>query len=276
MKEIQKSGSRNIDYERLIEDNVLCLEMVGFDSSELAEIFMIVKGSLVGRSVVGTGKKGMIDEKDKLVIFLSYVRQSMTSRSLALEFGFKKAYLSTLIPNIQQRLENFVENIMAEIINNYATNRVHFESFPNCFLATDCSLINHPPPGKLASYDEQKNYFSAKHGRYGYKVLAMISAQGFCIYSSPLFKGSIHDIEMLREVEKDVKKVWIEGTDIMSDSAFIGNLPFSMIVPFKQPIHGVLSREHDEFNLTVARERVLIENFFGRLKVKWPIIEKTA
>ena len=276
VKSNPKKGSRNIQYEELLKDDEFCMEIAGFLPTEFDELFNNVKIFLVGRSVVGTGRKSTIDEQDMLVILLCYLHRSMTNRSLSLEFGFKKAYLSTLIPNLLERLEFFAENVMRGVLEQYLTNRKEFESFPNCLIATDCTLINHPPPGKLASFDEQKNYFSPKHGRYGYKFMAFVSADGFCVYASPLFKGSVHDVDILREDEQNVKKIWVEGTSVLGDTGFVGQVPIPMILPFKQPINGVLTRQQDEFNLTVARERVLIENFFGRLKVKWPAIEKAV
>ena len=43
------------------------------------------------------------------------------------------------------------------------------------------------------------------------------------------------------------------------------------VIPKKKPARGVLSRDDEEFNKKLSSDRIIVENFFGRLGMLWTV-----
>ena len=44
------------------------------------------------------------------------------------------------------------------------------------------------------------------------------------------------------------------------------------ILPFKKPANGVLSVEQENFNRSLSSDRIIVENFFGRMMNLWNVM----
>ena len=80
------------------------------------------------------------------------------------------------------------------------------------------------------------------------------------------------DIILDEKTLQKIKKI-IGAKKILGDKGFQGlqNFMTNAILPFKKPKNRSLSLLQYEFNLKISKERILIENFFGRLKVLWTL-----
>jgi len=64
---------------------------------------------------------------------------------------------------------------------------------------------------------------------------------------------------------------------ILGDKGFAGlQQHINALIPIKQTSTRILSLAEKELNLNIAKTRVLVENFFGRLKVVWSVFAGNA
>ena len=138
------------------------------------------------------------------------------------------------------------------------------------------------PSGNMS---EGKVYFSVKHKLYGYKVEVSVLPSGLAIGCTKHYPGSISDLEIFRNNsgfhEEASKKVVVDQSyddnglheihrmdywGILADKGYQGaSEDFRVIHPIKNPPRGVLSTEDQEFNRKVSSDRIIVENYFGRM-----------
>ena len=44
------------------------------------------------------------------------------------------------------------------------------------------------------------------------------------------------------------------------------------VIPYKKPAHGVLNASQETFNKTLSAQRIIVENYFGRMLSLWNIM----
>ena len=104
-----------------------------------------------------------------------------------------------------------------------------------------------------------------------------MSADGKAVCASLLIPGRRHDAYLFRNsgLSKFMKKTkrtpgrkQITHPALLADSGYVGldEVYYELIVCKKNPPMGELSREDEETNSKLHSDRVLVENFFGRLK----------
>ena len=152
------------------------------------------------------------------------------------------------------------------------TGSIYLETIETeCPVAIDVSFVEKAPPAKL-SFEEKKDFWSAKHKAYGYKILCAVDRGGRCVFASNLFPGSVHDLEIARD-EKTLpslkKLIELHGGKLLADKGFIGlDASVATVTPTRQN-----QDEIEGLNLEIASQRVIIENFFGRMKHLFLILD---
>ncbi|ETV68600.1 hypothetical protein H257_15413 [Aphanomyces astaci] len=137
-------------------------------------------------------------------------------------------------------------------------------------------------PGRFA---EPKHYFSGKHHLYGYKIEAAVSPDGRCVAMSTADPGSLHDLTImnsrkhvhLANLGKSASESLVPDHGeqaalhrgswaCLVDMGYIG-ISHSLrgIHPKRRPAHGSLDASDLERNANVSSDRVIVENFFGRV-----------
>ena len=78
----------------------------------------------------------------------------------------------------------------------------------------------------------------------------------------------------MKKVRRDSGKTEISHPALLADSDYMGldNVYHELIVCKKRPPHGELSQKDLETNSELHSDRVLVENFFGRLKTTFGIL----
>jgi hypothetical protein len=141
-------------------------------------------------------------------------------------------------------------------------------------------------------YSEAKVYFDGKNWIYGYKseVAVSTAAPHYCLFTSPHYPGSAHDYEIHKKEfrtyaeylqmtpEEAVQCGLGHGVHywkIMADKGYIGNPndthPLERVCPHK----GRLTEPQRAWNGLFARERVVVEQYLGRLSRLWEVLNTT-
>lgn len=155
-----------------------------------------------------------------------------------------------------------------------------FQNFPQALGAVDATLI---PIQRPKDPIQNNNYFSGKHGRHGGKIQVTVSPDGRAIHVSPLIPGRRHDAylfrnsglaEFMKKTKRTSGKTEITHPALLADSGYIGldEVYYELIVCKKKPLRGELSQKDEETNSKLHSDRVLVENFFGRLKTIFGIL----
>ncbi|ETV77330.1 hypothetical protein H257_08776 [Aphanomyces astaci] len=147
-----------------------------------------------------------------------------------------------------------------------------FVHYPYALYATDVKFQpSHRPSGR---FGEQKHYFSGKHKLYGLKIEASVSPDGRLVDMSPHVPGSVADLTLIRNrLDEHQRFLSKEASKSMiNDKGYIG-LAASLraIHPKKKPTGGALDRHDLDRNKEVSSDRVIVENFFGRVSMLWKV-----
>lgn len=122
----------------------------------------------------------------------------------------------------------------------------------------DCTIIPGPHPSAATGFKDP--LYSGKHSISCYKFqVAVTTTLGKAMYVSPVYEGSVHDYTIFIATQDDLLKQ-LGNKTIMADSAYIGAV---------KTHRAVISDPHTVNS--VSKKRVLVEQYFGRLKQLFPI-----
>jgi hypothetical protein len=184
-------------------------------------------------------------------------------------FSLSRSSLDKILIDVIPRLLPEIREHSIALCNPKVS--VPFDFFPGCFFAIDCTFVRHPPPSGL-SFQQMKRFYSVKHGAYGYKCLAVVISSGQCIFISDMYPAGVHDFTICTDQKVLPKIQEICGSSfVLCDKGFSGiHVHLRAIIPTRgRPSESSLAET--EHNLKIAKSRVLVENFFGRLKVVWSV-----
>ncbi len=143
------------------------------------------------------------------------------------------------------------------------------------------------PSGTLL---EGKLYFSGKHKLYGYKTEVSVAPTGHAIDVTAHKPGSISDLVIFQGNLDFHKQALTKHDDddqdnglhsvrypdnwaVLLDKGYQGAQQYvRAIIPKKKPHGKLLTIEEENWNATVASDRIIVENFFGRLTKLWAVI----
>ncbi|ETV77220.1 hypothetical protein H257_09107 [Aphanomyces astaci] len=170
------------------------------------------------------------------------------------------------------------------------TSGHQFANFPFVCYATDVTFQQTNVP--LGSYAEKKTYFSGKHSQYGHKVEVSVLPNGFAINCTAHYKGSVSDKAIFDDnlefhvsalskqaTEDRIADHGDEGTNqwaVIADKGYQGiQRVVRAVLPKKKPAGGILTLDDIRSNDRIASDRVIVENFFGRMKTLWAVCGET-
>ena len=156
--------------------------------------------------------------------------------------------------------------------------------------ATDVTFQQANRPS--GNHEESKKYFSNKHKLYGYKTEASVLPNGLCINFFTHFPGFTSDITIFRENEQfhvnALAKTRDEEADVDNGSGsdlFTGLWAVVLdkgyqgaqellrtVIPKKKPVRAELCRDDERKNRKIATDRIIVENYFGRVCVLWAVV----
>lgn len=163
-------------------------------------------------------------------------------------------------------------------------NKIGFKHFPEAKYATDVIFQHSNRP--CGNVKENRHYFSGKHHLYGLKTEVSVLPNGIAIGCSKVYPGSVADITIFRK-RLSIHKLWTEKDEnevdelqdlgemhsnfpknwaLLADKGYHGiQTDVRAIIPKKKPVNGALSSGDRTRNANISHDRVIVENFFGRL-----------
>ncbi|KAF0705272.1 hypothetical protein AaE_014602 [Aphanomyces astaci] len=209
-------------------------------------------------------------------------------------------------PTFSKRVNTFLAAIhptlrakyIDTVLDKYSMQHLHtsghrFNNFPSALYAVDVTFQRTNAPA--GSFNEKKRFYSKKHGQYGLKVEASVLPNGLAINVTTAVPGSVADIAICEsnlDFHQDKLKKIGEEDDMLDDGPMQEEYPRSWalladkgyqglhrqlraITPMKRPAGGLLSAADMAVNDKIASDRVIVENFFGRLKTLWSVVGDT-
>uniref|UniRef100_H3GYU3 DDE Tnp4 domain-containing protein n=1 Tax=Phytophthora ramorum TaxID=164328 RepID=H3GYU3_PHYRM len=167
-----------------------------------------------------------------------------------------------------------------------ATSGNAFSYFPCALYAVDVTFQQSWRPGGFIQ--ENDKYYSGKHHLYGLKVEVSVDTRGFAINCSEHAKGATHDITMFKDNKSfhQAKMAKLPGEEVLHDDgplkekfpnewAILADKGYQGLANYLRCIHPKkgrsLSRAEETSNDQISSDRVIVENYFGRLNVLWRI-----
>ena len=262
----QQPPRLKLTMETALESDESCIGLTGFNRSTITGILGIVRVSLTPRSGTTVGRKSLFNAENALLLFLYSVVNNISPKICSAIFGPTKQICSRVFLETGAILSNHAEVFLKHCLENYIENPLTFliESLgTNCSASIDVTFIPHAPPARM-SFDQQKNYWSEKHREYGFKALIAIDASGRCIFLSRMFLGSVSDIDLARDqTSLDALSVIATKGPLLCDKGFIG---LDALVPSICPRRLCGGEIESDIDTEIISARVLVENYFGRLK----------
>jgi hypothetical protein len=164
-----------------------------------------------------------------------------------------------------------------------------FNHFPAARYAVDVTFQQANMPS--GSQQERASYYSAKHKLHGYKTEVSVIPTGLAINCSRHFKGCTADITIFRKNEdfhvaavvKNPSDEDLNDDDplrdeypgswaILADKGYQGLADSNRaIIPKRRRPSTPLTPQEEDDNGDIASDRVVVENYFGRLCTLWSL-----
>lgn len=125
----------------------------------------------------------------------------------------------------------------------------------------DCTVIRRFRP--LTTFSEAKLWYSGKSNMYCFKKEVVVNVNsGSACYISNYRPGSVHDMVILKETADDIKDI-LGSKKLLADKGYVGGNGHidNLVIPTDEASHN-----------EIKKRRVLIERYFGRLKLRFDVL----
>jgi hypothetical protein len=261
--------------------------MTNFSEPELDALWALVEPDLTAVWTEGRGRISSVAAKDAFFLTLAVLKHFDTWHKHSIDFNIGISTLEKMVHRVIQTVGPvlFLKLVKPIKMSHQMDSGNTFSNYPHALYATDVKFQPaYRPSGRFA---EQKMYFSAKHKLYGFKIECSVAPPGVAVDVSAHTPGSSSDLtimldrlhihrQLLRKEEDSVPDLGAEPTQfpnmwaVLVDKGYQGaGRVLRTIQPKKQPRGGTLDRDDIARNKAVSSDRVLVENFFGRMCSLW-------
>ncbi|KAH9110766.1 hypothetical protein LEN26_013643 [Aphanomyces euteiches] len=254
-------------------------DLTNFSLAEFGILWSEIRQYIQRHWNVGPGCKNKTTPKDMLFMVLTFLKHGGSWDVIAALFKLKSStfsksitgFIRTIHPHLMQRFVTAVAEKWSML--RLVTTGHQFQNFPHARYAVDCTFQQTHIP--LGSFGSKKSYFSKKHGLYGVKIEVSVLPNGFAIGVTPCAKGSVADIAILSRMRisivRNLPSKMTSQTFVMTARLLKIFLINGLFWPTKVTRGSILSMEHEQLNADIATDRVIVENYFGRLKTLWSV-----
>ena len=228
------------------------------------------------------GRPPRITGKDILFIVLYYVRRYPKFEDMQSTFSISYA---TIEKTITEFLPIIADRFFLRYVKAIASEEEwpHKDEFNNADLIVDATVqkINRP----CLDYQTAKQWYSGKHSVYCLKTQVVTNRLGVAMHVTDPVPGSIHDLTLFRDSLPEILELiekHKEGKDeeikILADLGYYTkDLEHLLITPIKSipSLPANEQRDAEKFNQSLSRQRIRVENYFGRLKKSFDILAGT-
>lgn len=259
------------------EDNDKMHLLTNFSIEEFQELYESVEDILAPRS----HKDAMLTPKTKLLLTLCWCKHAETFKYIAENYNITYTYgHDVILSTIQCTASRLVEKYIKWISVNERITDYHLQlrDWPLLLGSLDATVqeINNP-------HLDNDPYYSGKHKFHCEKVQAFVSPTGLLIHFSKSFPGKVHDFKVFKNSgllnlilaeNANCQKIFNENCTVLADSGYqgISNDVPGAVTPRKKQRNQERTAGDIAFNKIITHRRIIVENWFGRLKVLWAIM----
>jgi hypothetical protein len=242
--------------------------------------------SIIEESLGHKGKQGRQSKLSKIDMFfmtLSYLAhypeaENAPTSLFGIQYNTFMNIVSRTINSIAPILKaKFIRRIPLSVQHTYGWT---FPDYPSVSALCDATLI---PTKKPTNRTLQRDTYSGKHKKNGFKIQTINACNGVVMDVTEPFGGRRHDFSIFQEnfsgsIFSELRNVngRIRETmySCMFDLGYIGanRLMNNPTIPIRALPRQRLSVQEEEFNQHLGTHRVIIENYYGRLKNYWKIL----
>ena len=272
IKDALGSEEYNIDttadvlYPELASSEEKFYNFTGFTTSEFEHLLATTCQNLIFQ---GRGRKARVSEKDTLIILLHYLRRYPKMEEFSTVLGIHVSSMERLIDRSINALWEYMYRKLVSL-PSIDTELPTDPNFPEASLIVDATVQQINIPG--LTFEERKPWFSGKHLIYCLKSQVTVNMKGIAVHVISGIKGAVHDLEVFRttlpEIEAILKTHPKMPQKVLADKGYVSDIP-CLITPHKG---ANLTRTQKVFNDRISKHRIVVENFYGRLKSRYAII----
>lgn len=274
------------------------VRMTNFTQCEFRTLYSKFHSYIMNTWNVGRGRKSKQKPMDMFFMTIVVMKHPNTWAFMGNLFKFKGTTFQRMITGFLQKIEPLAYELFIEpVTEKYTMSRLiadgtTFVNYPYAIEAIDVKFqaANRPKGTHL----EGKEYWSEKHSSYGYKIEASVRPNGLASDFSFHNSASTADIVILQErltrTQRRIRKGYgedeISDTGILLDEypdywAIIADKGYQgianqlrAVTPKKRPQRGVLTLSEVQTNRKISADRIIVENYFGRLGKLWGVCSK--
>ena len=220
------------------------------------------------------GKSAKLNPCDSLLLLLAYYRHYQTSEELAITTGSSVTTIQDTIIRTATRIAPIIQAnyLSLPTLQQLKTEIKPASPLPDAVVIVDSVFF--PSTAPMATFPAKKSWFSFKHHQYGVKYQILHSRSGRAISTSNLNLGSESDVSIYRSEIHDLTVLKQERSlEVIGDKGYQGSDDFQGIktaTPTK--LSGKMTMQQVDMNKIIGKQRVLCENFYGRLKNRYRIM----
>ena len=242
--------------------------LCGFTKDEFEKLFEHLSDSLTN---AGRGRKAKISPRDILLVVLYYIRRYPRVEEASSMFSLKPSTLQGIITKYIPIIADVMNKTF--ILQMTEMDIPYDQRFPDCGYVVDATVQEINKPG--INFEEAKQYFSGKHYLYCLKSQVTVNIKGLAVHIVTGIKGATHDKKVFDDSLKELKEIINKHPDapgkIIADKGYQETGSDILVTPFKGN-SALLTREQLVFNQKLGEVRIIVENFFGRLKSRYEIM----
>lgn len=275
--------------------NERLLRLTNFTLDEFCRLHKTLEDCINDHFSSRRGKRGIDSPKDLLFMLLVVLKHGG-------EWGFLATMFNRNVSTFEKSIMRFIDVILDSLMDRFflqvrrectmrvlTSNQMVFSNFPTALYA--CDVKFHHTNRPRGSMRDVKAYFSGKHKLYGYKTEVSVAPNGMAIYASEHVPAAVSDIEIFKRNIRTHRQLTLKDDDeksiadpdslendawaILFDKGYVGCQQLvRAFIPKKKPIRGSLSTTDKIRNGLLSSDRVIVENWFGRLVSLWGIMFK--
>jgi hypothetical protein len=220
----------------------------------------------------GRGKRTKISPNDIMILVLNYVRRYQRIEAMAAYYGLKASTLGKVLTKAIAVASPYWTKVFVSLPSTHDELPIE-PSFTETSYIVDATVqeINTP----TCSFNDRKKWFSGKHRYYCLKSQIITDMKGAALHIHTSIPGATHDLEVFRKTLPDLELIMDHHVDmpakVAGDKGYQDQDIECLVTPYKGAIE-TLTRPEKQFNERHMKARVVVENFFGRLKSRYNII----
>ncbi|ETW06324.1 hypothetical protein H310_02608 [Aphanomyces invadans] len=265
--------------------------MTNFTLTELLTLYDLVATRMRAKWYEGRGARNGVSTVDAFFMMLTVLKHYQSWEKHAVDFNIRAPTFQKLMKKTMATVEPQLFNVFVRVptMTSLRENNATFSSYPYALYATDVKF--QPCERPSGRFNEKKEFFSGKHKLYGLKIEASVSPEGYCVDLSDHHPGATADISIFRKrlpVHQDTL-LKTENEMLVTDNGELWNTYQSMwavlvdkgyyglskelraIHPTKERRNEHLELSEVERNKNISSDRVIVENFFGRVCMLWKV-----